>query len=64
MNHALRLGRRLLPAALLLVANASALFAQDDEFQESGGDPWVGYALALAVAGAGVFLVCKSARRS
>ncbi|GIW87242.1 MAG: hypothetical protein KatS3mg108_1566 [Isosphaeraceae bacterium] len=51
-------------AACWLLVLASSASAQEGVSSGEPMDPWIGYTVLLAVAGAGVFLVCKSARRS
>ncbi len=53
-----------LSLSLLLIAQAGIANAQDDSQQDTGGDPWVAYASTGAIAGLGIFIICKSARRS
>jgi hypothetical protein len=53
---------------MLALASISPCLAQDDVdaggTQESGGDPWVGYAGATFLCAFILFLTCRSARRS
>lgn len=57
--------RSLFLAATAFLAQAASVSAQEGGVPvDDAMDPWIGYALAVAIAGAGVFLVCKSARRS
>lgn len=71
--------RRLLAFPLLLAAligpaaapsraqnvnpNEADLIPPAPEDTSSGGDPWYGYAAAIAIGGLAIFIVCKSARR-
>jgi hypothetical protein len=64
----MRIVRCWVAGVMLALASISPCLAQDDVdaggTQESGGDPWVGYAGATFLCAFILFLTCRSARRS